>query len=217
MKRTKFAILVSLAAFALASCDAMLETLFPEFGGYGEYDEIDNSYVPYEIKINVTVGDGGAGYTPGGETPNGDIRVIAVQYAWDYEGYPTLILDDSGKLDLSYHHHWVHASQKLGAGTSWGVDATFTMSVPEDSYAVIVFEDTNDDGMPGGSESAAIAQWQDAPDDMYADVFDVWYQDYIDPNDRVLYAVDLELVDESYDDSDLCVGAYMCGQFEDLY
>ena len=213
MKRAKLATLVALAAFALASCDAMLEALFPEFGS-----DDQGNFGDREIHVTVFVGDGGGpGYTRGGHPPNGDIRVIAVKWSFDQFGYPALITDGTGHLDNFIHHFIVGAPEVLVAGSAPGMFQDFTIFVPPDNFAVVVFEDVDDNGVPNGNESAAIALWKDAPPELFGEEFDVGYQEFLDPEVTTLQAITLVLVHESYNDPNLCLGALSCGDFDTLY
>ena len=213
MKRAKLAILVALAAFALASCDAMLEALFPEYGS----DDL-GAFGTHEIQITVFIGDGGGGYTPLGAPTQGPIRVVAVKWGYDFNGFPKLILDGSGRLDPLVHDFVISAPETLGAPSTPFASQAFTLGVPSGDFAVIVFEDVDGDGMPNDNETAAIATWA-APPQLFFEQFDVGYLEMDDPeNSPFTVAADpLDLVHESYNDFNICSGAWICGDFDQLY
>ena len=216
MKRVKLAILVALAAFALASCDYMLEVLFPEFSS-----DDQGNFGQKTIQITVRVGDGDGGgpggYTLGGAPTGFDIKVIAVEWSFDFTGVPYLVTS-GGDLDPAVHNFVVAAPQKIPAGSGVGQSADFVLQVPDGVWAVVAFEDVNGDGVPNDTESTAIAQWETLPANWPYTVeeFDLYHLESVDPPRTEIQALELHLAHQSYDPP-ACVGAVYCDRFEFLY
>jgi hypothetical protein len=164
MKRAKLAAIVVLGLFALASCDAMLEALFPEFAS-----DADGNFGNKTIEVTVTIDSFGLGYRANGNGTASDIRVVAVQWTFNQFGHPVFIRDGNG-LDLQ--NQYVQPDDRAGdipQNSMPGAQDTFTIQVPDGNWGVIVFEDENGDGFPSTAESARIAYWVPPPEFMHGE------------------------------------------------
>ena len=216
MKRVKLAILVALAAFALASCDYMLEVLFPEFSS----DDPGN-FGQKTIQITVHVGNGGTGYRVGSDATVAPIRVVAVQWSFDQSGMPTILKDGEGDLDQVIQHAVVAPDEIQTGSSSASAPVTFNLKVSNGNYAVLIFEDEDRNLVPSAGEATAVAQWEPPPSFMYGpEEFDFFFMEQLNPDFNTMKALDVHLVHYGhpvFNLTDVCIGAVECGNFSDLF
>ena len=216
MKRVKLAILVALAAFALASCDYMLEVLFPEFSS-----DDQGNFGQKTIQITVHVGNGGTGYRVGSDATVAPIRVVAVQWSFDQFGMPTIVKDEEGDLDQVIQHAVVTPDEIQTGSSSASAPVTFNLKVSNGNYAVLIFEDEDLNLVPSAGEATAVAQWEPPTSFMYGpEEFDFFFMEQENPDFNTMQALDVHLVHYGHPVSnltDVCIGAVVCANFSDLF
>ena len=213
MKRAKLVTLVALAALALASCDAMLEAMFPEFGS----DDKGN-FGQKTIRITVIITDdvGGSGdYRPTGPDTAAPVRVIAVQWSFDQFGLPTILKNGEGDLDQGIQAV-IWTPQEIPPSSGVDVTLQYDLQVPNGNYGVLVFEDEDDNGVPSDGETTAIAQWFPPPSFMYGpEEFDFFFMEQEDPAFTTMIAHDIFLLHHGWGEH--CAGSVVCGNFGSLF
>ena len=216
MKRVKLAILFALAAFALASCDYMLEVLFPEFSS-----DDQGNFGQKTIQITVHVGNGGTGYRVGSDATVAPIRVVAVQWSFDQFGMPTIVKDEEGDLDQVIQHAVVAPDEIQTGSSSASAPVTFNLKVSNGNYAVLIFEDEDLNLVPSAGEATAVAQWEPPTSFMYGpEEFDFFFMEQENPDFNTMQALDVHLVHYGHPVSnltDVCIGAVVCANFSDLF
>jgi len=196
MKRARFAIIVALGVFALASCDVMLETLFPDEFATDEQGGLGRK----TIVVTVFIDQNGAGYYQSGAGTVAPIEVIAVQWSFDnITGLPTIVKNAAGNLDTNFQFVVPHdGTGRIGTGSVYMATSTFTIRVPNGNWGVFVFEDVNLDGMPSAGESTVVASWAMPPTFIYGpEEFDFFFLEGETPPVNSIIADDVYLLHHS--------------------
>ena len=162
MKTIKISLLVSLIIICLTSCDHMLLYLFPEFDS-SNVTGLNATYGK-RISVKITVPStycAPTDYCEKGSGVQGQIRMAIVKWYIDSSGL-YVITTNSGDLDYAEYVTpvWIDIAPP-GGYLGKGNDGSYTLvttSLPVDNYAVIVYDDINQNKKVESSEPAVFVQ-----------------------------------------------------------